>query len=96
MILRVRKTSGAIANVAGPRPRGEGAVAISEAAENELKQMEAKIISRYISFCYNNSYVEGQSLGEGIKRTPAYETNLTQTEVADAVKLFWGTFYCIK
>jgi len=52
------------------------------AIEAQLKELEEPIVSKII---------EGKFTGSGIKRTPAYETNLVETEFNEARERFWST-----
>lgn len=49
---------------------------------NQAKQEEKKIISNII---------KGQYSGDGIRKTKAYETNLTEQEYDEVKSLFWAT-----
>ena len=42
--------------------------------------------------CCIEKVLHGQASGEGIKRTPAYETPLTKSELDKWRKEFWGKF----
>jgi len=44
--------------------------------------MEERIVSKVI---------EGSFVGAGIKKTPAYETNLVETEFNEIRENFWST-----
>eukprot|EP00826_Nyctotherus_ovalis_P036185 TRINITY_DN3192_c0_g1_i2.p1 TRINITY_DN3192_c0_g1~~TRINITY_DN3192_c0_g1_i2.p1 ORF type:complete len:250 (-),score=41.19 TRINITY_DN3192_c0_g1_i2:68-817(-) len=55
---------------------------ISNAIERELKEMEERVVSKIIS---------EKSVGSGIKRTSAYETNLVETEFNEVREQFWKT-----
>jgi hypothetical protein len=54
----------------------------SAAIEAQLKELEQPVVSKVI---------EGKFTGAGIKRTPAYETNLLETEFNEAREKFWST-----
>lgn len=59
----------------------EGQREISRIIEGQLKEMEERVVSKVI---------EGKFVGKAIKRTPAYETNLVETEFNEAREKFWS------
>ena len=66
-----------------PRHAG-GGNSFYDLAEMQLKEMEEKVVSKVI---------EGKIVGTGIKKTPAYETNLIKTEFNEARELFWSNYF---
>eukprot|EP00826_Nyctotherus_ovalis_P002497 TRINITY_DN1049_c0_g2_i12.p1 TRINITY_DN1049_c0_g2~~TRINITY_DN1049_c0_g2_i12.p1 ORF type:complete len:250 (-),score=49.20 TRINITY_DN1049_c0_g2_i12:132-881(-) len=74
---RMEQPSRALRN--GAR-QGEAQREISSVIEAQLKEIEERIVSKII---------EGSFVGMGIKRTPAYETNLVETEFNEAREKFW-------
>ncbi len=62
-----------------------------ETQEAQLKEVEAKVVSKLVlRTIFACRIVEGQFSGEGIKRTTAYETKLTETQYISARELFWS------
>lgn len=57
---------------------------ISQIADKELKELEERVVSKII---------EGTYVGTSIKRTPAYETNLVETEFYAIRETFWSNLY---
>lgn len=55
---------------------------IYDAAETQLREIEERVVSKVI---------EGKIAGTGIKKTPAYETSLIETEFNEARELFWSS-----
>ena len=57
---------------------------IKDALDPQIKELEERVISKFI---------EGMFVGNKIKRTPAYETNLVETEYNEICDEFWSDIY---
>eukprot|EP00826_Nyctotherus_ovalis_P042468 TRINITY_DN4372_c0_g1_i10.p1 TRINITY_DN4372_c0_g1~~TRINITY_DN4372_c0_g1_i10.p1 ORF type:complete len:197 (+),score=0.88 TRINITY_DN4372_c0_g1_i10:165-755(+) len=60
----------------------DGGGVLYDTAETQIREIEERVVSKVI---------EGKIAGTGIKRTPAYETNLIETEFNEARELFWSS-----
>ena len=70
--------------------RSAGNADIYAQCDEICREEESKVVARYVVGRILGSILEGQTVGEGIKRTPAYETSLTEEQVLSKREEFWS------
>jgi hypothetical protein len=66
-------------------------VALIRFTEEACEKDQKTVVSKY-KISWFPRIIPDEFIGEGIKRTPAYETNLTKEQIIEKRKSFWSKY----